>query len=262
MGLYPHIRLIEVEGPERRRERNLGRIARSFDRLETAWRTWLVSVSEELRKPVKALGERLEAIRAAPSPPDPAAFEDVIDDVRRLGELAEDLQAVALADLGRLPVKFCAVDPRAVIHNAIYSSNRRAQAAGVALLTGEMPQMTVPVKWDGARIDQLFTALIENSLRYTPPGGRIMLGLEGQRGAWRLTVDDSAPGVDIGLAQHLFEPFYRTATDPGESVTNSGLGLATAQAIVEAHHGRIEAGRSPLGGLRVTVTLPTAPPTA
>ena len=122
--------------------------------------------------------------------------------------------------------------------------------------------MTVPVKWDGARIEQLFTALIENSLRYTPAGGRIMLGLEGHRNAWRLIIDDSAPGVDTELAQRLFEPFYRSSTEPGESVMTSGLGLATAQAIVEAHHGRIEAGPSPIGGLRITVILPAAPPTA
>ncbi|PNB52745.1 two-component sensor histidine kinase, partial [Pseudomonas sp. FW305-130] len=80
--------------------------------------------------------------------------------------------------------------------------------------------------------------------------------------AWRLIIDASAPGVDVGLAQQLFEPFYRTTKLPGESVTTSGLGLATAQAIVEAHHGRIEAGPSPLGGLRVTVILPATPPTA
>jgi len=236
--------------------RNLGRIARSFERLETARRTWLVSVSEELRKPVLALADKLAA------PTDPESFDEVVEGVRRLGEMAEDLHAVALADLGRLPVKFSTVDPRALIHNAIWTSGKRAQAQRVTLEPGNLPQMTVPVQWDGARIEQLFTALIENSLRYTPAGGRIMLGLEGHRNAWRLIIDDSAPGVDTELAQRLFEPFYRSSTEPGESVMTSGLGLATAQAIVEAHHGRIEAGPSPIGGLRITVILPAAPPTA
>ena len=242
--------------------RNLGRIARSFERLETARRTWLVSVSEELRKPVVALGQKLDWISANAPPAHPESFEEVVEGVRRLGEMAEDLHAVALADLGRLPVTFNTVDPRALIHNAIWTSGKRAQAQRVTLEPGNLPQMTVPVKWDGARIEQLFTALIENSLRYTPAGGRIMLGLEGQRNAWRLIIDDSAPGVDTELAQRLFEPFYRSSTEPGESVMTSGLGLATAQAIVEAHHGRIEAGRSPIGGLRITVILPAAPPTA
>jgi two-component system sensor histidine kinase BaeS len=242
--------------------RNLGRIARSFDRLETARRTWLVSVSEELRKPVLALGQKLDWISTNAPPSDPESFEEVVEGVRRLGDMAEDLHAVALADLGRLPVKFATVDPRALIHNAIWTSGKRAQMQRVTLEPGNLPQATVPVKWDGARIEQLFTALIENSLRYTPAGGRIMLGLEGQRNAWRLIIDDSAPGVDIELAQQLFEPFYRSSADPGESVMTSGLGLATAQAIVEAHHGRIEAGRSPIGGLRIIVILPAAPPTA
>ena len=251
-------------GPDETRTtmRNLGRIARSFDRLETARRTWLVSVSEELRKPVHALAEKLDWINTNTPPTDPESFEEVVEGVRRLGEMAEDLHAVALADLGRLPVKFATVDPRALIHNAIWTSGKRAQAQRVTLEAGNLPQATVPVKWDGARIEQLFTALIENSLRYTPAGGKIILGLEGNRNAWRLIIDDSAPGVDIELAQQLFEPFYRSSAEPGESVTSSGLGLATAQAIVEAHHGRIEAGRSPIGGLRVTVILPAAPPTA
>lgn len=240
--------------------RNLGRVARRFERLESARRTWLVSVSEELRQPVEALSEKLAAAR--PHITGDEAFEDVLEDVKRLHELAADLNAVALADLGRLPVTFRTVDPVALIHNAIWAMSRRAKAQGVALESGTLPQSTVPVKWDGERIEQLFTALIDSSLRYTPPGGRIALGLEGNRSAWRLIIDDSAPGVDIQLAQQLFEPFYRSSTAPGESVTNSGLGLATAQAIVEAHHGRIEASRSPLGGLRVTVILPGGPPTA
>lgn len=242
--------------------RNLGRMARQFDRLESARRTWLVSVSEELRKPVHALGETLASIADGTTPDETRSFTDAVEGVRRLEAMAEDLHAVALADLGRLPVTFRTVDPVAIIHNAVYANARRATAQGVRLEPGSLPPTTVPVKWDGARIEQLFTALIESSLRYTPAGGRIALSLEGQRNAWRLIIDDSAPGVDVGLARQLFEPFYRTTTLPGESVTTSGLGLATAQAIVEAHHGRIEAGRSPLGGLRITVVLPAAPPTA
>ena len=242
--------------------RNLGRIARSFDRLENARRTWLVAIAEELRKPVAVLGDQLRAARDMGGKIPDDSFEAVDDNVQRLVEITADLQAVALADLGRLPVTFAQVDPCALIHNAIWSNKRRAQLAKVVLEPGEMPSTTVLVKWDGARIEQLFTALIENSLRYTPPGGRIRLGLEQRRNAWRLVIDDSAPGIDVDLAQRLFEPFYRATVAPGESVTSSGLGLATAQAIVEAHHGRIEAGTSPMGGLRVYVILPTIPPTA
>jgi two-component system sensor histidine kinase BaeS len=73
---------------------------------------------------------------------------------------------------------------------------------------------------------------------------------------------EQAPGIDVMLAQRLFEPFYRSSDNPEDSAAASGLGLATARAIVEAHHGRIEASRSPIGGLRVTVILPAEPPRA
>lgn len=242
--------------------RNLGRVARSFDRLETARRTWLVGIADELRKPVATLGDQLRAARDLDGTIPEGSFEILDDNVTRLVEITDDLQAVALADLGRLPVKFVQVDPCALIHNAIWTNKRRAQMAQVTLEAGKLPSTTVLVKWDGARIEQLFTALIENSLRFTPPRGKIQLGLEGRRNAWRLIIDDSAPGVDVELAQRLFEPFFRSSTLPQESITSSGLGLATAQAIVEAHHGRIEAGASPLGGLRVIVVLPANPPTA
>lgn len=239
--------------------RNLRRIANRFERIETARRTWLVMIAEELREPIASLGGHLgelqEALTAEPE------FKAAIEaDQNRLARMAEDLHAVALADLGRLPLRFADVDPRALIHNAIYSHAKRAEASGVRLETSNLPPYTILVKWDAERIEQLFGALIENSMRYVPRGGRIVLGLESQRDAWRLIVDDNAPGIDVQLAQQLFEPFYRA--NAKDTPGGSGLSLATARAIVEGHHGRIEASNSPIGGLRITVVLPASPPMA
>lgn len=241
--------------------RNLRRIASQFSRLETARRTWLVSIADELKRPAAELGTHVAKLHRLDPPLPEEAVAALEEDHRRLAQIADDLSAIALADLGRLPVTFAQVDPRALIHNAIYANKSRVQTHGVTLETSTLPGYTILVRWDGQRIEQLFGALIENSLRYTPRGGRIVLGLESSKDAWRLIIDDSAPGVDVMLAQRLFEPFYRSA-DRDEESAASGLGLATARAIVEAHHGRIEAGHSPLGGLRVTVVLPAEPPRA
>lgn len=239
--------------------RNLRRIANRFERIETARRTWLVMIAEELREPIASLGRHLselqEALTAEPE------FKAAIEaEQNRLARMAEDLHAVALADLGRLPLRFADVDPRALIHNTIWSHRTRAEAAGVRLETSNLPPYTILVKWDAERIEQLFGALIENSMRYVPGGGRIVLGLESQKDAWRLIVDDNAPGIDVELAQQLFEPFYRA--NAKDTPGGSGLSLATARAIVEGHHGRIEASNSPIGGLRITVVLPASPPMA
>lgn len=232
--------------------RNLARIADARERTERSRRTWLVAIAEEMRVPVEALVAAAEA----------EASEARLQPVVRLARIVEDLRAVALADLGRLPVVLAPTDPGALMRNAGFVAQPLADKAGVALeLTPGAASGGLP-RWDGAQIEQLLGALIEHSLRYTPRGGRILLGAEPRGGAWQLTVEDSAPGVDIDLAQQLFEPFYRAADLPEESLTHLSLAFATAQAIVEAHHGRIEASRSPLGGLRVAVVLPGEPPVA
>lgn len=241
--------------------RNLRRLASQFSRLETARRTWLVAIADELRQPTQNMGEHFIQLCTLEPPLDSALLGAIEADTHRLIHMAEDLSAVALADLGRLPVAFTPLDPRTLLHDAVQVHRHRAESQGVDLGTGPLPQDAIEVQWDGERIGQLFGALIDNSLRYTPPNGRILLGLEHARDAWRLVVDDSAPGVDVTLARQLFEPFYRSADRIGESAA-SGLGLATARAIVEAHHGRIDASHSPIGGLRVAIVLPASPPTA
>lgn len=242
--------------------RNLQRVAGHFNRLETARRTFLLSISDELKRPTEALGENYIALCEHQPSVHPDLLSAIEENTYQLIHIAEDLSAIALADLGRLPVSFADVDPRALIHNAIWGYKKRAASLGVSLETSTLPGYTILVKWDAARIEQLFGALIDNSLRYTPAGGRIVLGLESSRDAWRLIIDDSAPGVDIMLSQSLFDPFFRSPDRNESSDTASGLGLASARSIVEAHHGRIEASQSPIGGLRVTVILPAKPPTA
>ncbi len=242
--------------------RNLQFAASRFNRLENARRTWLVSISDELKQPAENFGEHFIALCAV-HPPLPAPLLDAIEeDARRLINLADDLDAVALADLGRFAVTPAETDARALVHNAVLNHQPRARALGVELLSDELPDDAILVEWDAPRIEQVTDALIENALRYTPPGGRILIGLEGARDAWRLIVDDSAPGIDIGLAQSLFDPFHRGADPASDTGSASALGLATARAIIEAHHGRVEASGSPLGGLRVTVVLPAKPPMA
>jgi two-component system sensor histidine kinase BaeS len=240
--------------------RNLERTASRFNRLENARRTWLTSISDELKHPAENFGEHFIALCAV-QPPLPVALLDAIEeDARRLINIADDLDAVALSDLGRFAVTPAETDARALVHNAVLDHQPRARGLGVELMAAELPDHSILVEWDAPRIAQVTDALIENALRYTPPGGRILIGLESARDAWRLIVDDSAPGVDLGLAQSLFDPFYRSADPSGIAGSASALGLATARAIIEAHHGRVEASSSPLGGLRVTVVLPAKAP--
>ena len=115
---------------------------------------------------------------------------------------------------------------------------------------------------DGALVDceapalrTLIGNLIDNAIRYTPPGGRVDVGVGRDEGFAWLEVADSGPGIPASERGRVLDRFYR---QPGQTETGSGLGLAIVKAIVERHAGRLVLDESEHGGLRVRVELPDA----
>lgn len=110
---------------------------------------------------------------------------------------------------------------------------------------------------DAARLHQVFVNLLENSLRYTQPGGMLQLQawVEGAPGSRELLIcfDDSAPCPAPQDLPRLFERFYRAEASRSRESGGSGLGLAICKSIVEAHGGQIAAAPSALGGLQVSL---------
>ncbi|MFP5392801.1 MAG: ATP-binding protein, partial [Gammaproteobacteria bacterium] len=100
--------------------------------------------------------------------------------------------------------------------------------------------------------------LLENALRYTTAPGRVVLGAH-SGAELAITLDDTAPGVADAALARLGERFYRVEASRSRAHGGSGLGLALCRRIVQAHRGRLAFGHSPLGGLRVTLTLPRQP---
>jgi signal transduction histidine kinase len=115
-----------------------------------------------------------------------------------------------------------------------------------------------PVFGDADRLRQLFRNLLENSVRYTDPGGRVRVAARRDGARVVVEFDDSAPGVPTDALPQLFERFYRVDASRSRANGGSGLGLAICRSIAAAHGGDIAAAPSPLGGLRVSVSLPAA----
>ena len=110
---------------------------------------------------------------------------------------------------------------------------------------------------DPVRLRQLLDNLFQNSLKYTADGGELAITLTRQKeGAWLLTVDDSAPGVPDDALPKLFDHLYRVESSRNRRTGGAGLGLAICQRIVEAHGGTLHAQHSPLGGVRIQISLP------
>jgi two-component system sensor histidine kinase BaeS len=238
--------------------RDVDAMAASLQQLEASRRRWMAELSHEMRTPLAVLRGEVEALVDGVRPRTEAAMRSLQEEVARVTRLVEDFHQLALSDLRALPCSFEPVQPAALLRDALARVQPRLDAAGLQLGLDEdgAPPLA---NWDAQRIGQLLSNLLENSLRYTDAPGRIALQLRQGGGEAVLCMDDSAPGVPAADHGRLFEPLYRADPSRSRRSGGSGLGLAICRAIARSHGGRIEAGSSPLGGLRVVVTLPLRP---
>jgi two-component system phosphate regulon sensor histidine kinase PhoR len=152
------------------------------------------------------------------------------------------------------------IDAVALVHGCVDKAAPRAAAAEVSLdmITDSTSLQAGPllIPGDVLRLSQVFENLIENAIKFTPPGGRVEVSVGPADGFVVVQVQDTGVGVAIGEQRHLFERLFRTRSAIAGQTPGAGLGLAIVHAIVTAHHGTI-AVTSVLGeGARFVVTLP------
>jgi two-component system sensor histidine kinase KdpD len=120
-----------------------------------------------------------------------------------------------------------------------------------------LPETLPMVLVDGLLVEQLLANLLENALKYTPPGSPIEISAVRVGDFVRVDVSDHGPGLEAGSQERVFEKFYRGKRDAQRN--GAGLGLAICRGVVEAHGGRIWAENRPEGGAQFSFTLPSAP---
>lgn len=236
--------------------RNVNHMAEGLQRLEGARRRWLADISHELRTPLAVLRGEIEALVDGVRPLRHEAVLSLRDEVLRLGKLVDDLHLLAMSDLQALPCQFEDNDAATLVDRLVRRFEPRARAAGLSLRLQGDTSGTLPVVWDGARIEQLLGNLLENSLRYTDKPGELVLTLRHSGERVTIELDDSAPGVPEADLPHLFEPLYSADAARSRQRGGSGLGLAICAAIARSHGGSTQARASRLGGLHVRVDLP------
>ncbi len=142
-----------------------------------------------------------------------------------------------------------------LFHEILQRFALRIEHAGLRLesVVHDTPIWT---KADSVRITQVLSNLLENSIRYTDQGGKILCTLKRNGALLELSIEDSAPGVPQGSHALLFDRLYRVDTARSRESGGSGLGLSICKVIVEAHGGRISASPSRLGGVGILIQLP------
>ena len=239
----------------------LAQLARDFNTLaatlaaaQEARRHWIADIAHELRTPLAVLRAEIESLQDGVRPLNQDSVASLGHETARLARLVEDLHTLSLSDLGALTYYREPVDLADVLRDAVSTRRREAEERGLALALDLEEDTTVLA--DETRLAQVFANLMQNSLRYTDPPGRIAVALK--REGDRVVVEwhDSAPGVTAEDLPRLTERLYRVEGSRSRAGGGSGLGLAIAQAIVEGHGGTLTATASPLGGLGIRLVFP------
>jgi two-component system sensor histidine kinase KdpD len=217
------------------------------------------SVSHDLRTPLASIKTSVTSLldedAAHGDEQRRELLKTVLEETDRLNRVVGNILDLAKARAGAIaPAK----EPTAVdeiVESVVHRMAGRLSEVRVRLaLRDDLPE----IRADPVQLDQVLTNLLENAVRFSPPGGEVLVAVAPWReGGVQVRVADEGPGVPPEERERVFEPFYRR--DDGRR-TGSGLGLAIARAIVTAHGGRIWIEGTPLGGAAAVFELPSGEP--
>jgi len=236
-------------------------MATDLGQIELSRSRMLGDLAHEMRTPITTLRAYLEAIAEGVEQPAAATLAMLGDQVARLARLSEDIALVTTAEEGRLTMRRTPLVVADLVSEVAAQAGSRFVAGGVDLDVRVSPvAATALVDADADRIAQVLTNLLDNALRHTPPGGHVHVTVDRLGATLRIVVADDGEGILAEHLAHVFDRFYRVDTARDRAHGGSGVGLAIAKAITEAHGGSIAAGsEGPDRGAVLTVSLPVAP---
>jgi signal transduction histidine kinase len=214
----------------------------SLQQQEELRRNMVNDVAHELRTPLTNLRASIEAIQDGLRAADPRVIDSLHDDVVLLQRLVDDLQTLALAEAGKLPLHVERVEVREELARFTEDPRVRLRVEG-------SPKMTV----DRVRLQQILSNLVRNALTHTQ--GAVVIGAAEHDGKVRITVEDEGAGIAAADLPHIFDRFYRADASRTRSTGGAGLGLAIARNLVELHGGTIAVESADGGGTKFTVII-------
>jgi two-component system sensor histidine kinase BaeS len=239
----------------------LGELAASFNQMSRdlasatqARRQMTADIAHDLRSPLSVIAGYAEALNDGKLPGTPETYTILHQETRHLSRLVEDLRTLSLADAGELTLTRLPTQAVRLLEQARLRQAVAAEQAGITLrVKASPPEASIFV--DPERMAQVLDNLILNAFRYTPEGGEVILSAVPVHEGVQINVSDTGSGIAAEDLPQIFNRFYRGDKSRQQN-GESGLGLAIARSIVEAHDGTITV-ESQLGkGTSFTVTLP------
>lgn len=235
------------------------RMADRLQAVESSRRQLFGDLAHEIRTPVSVLEAYLEAVEDGVKKLDQPTITVLREQTARLVRFSADVAALAQAEEAPATIAAGWVDVDEVVRSVTAAVADRYAAKGVTLTT----RVQGATLWaDRQRLAQVLSNLLDNALRHTSAGGHVRLSAERAANDVVFTVSDDGEGIAAQHLAHVFERFYRadSARDRGQG--GSGIGLAIAKALTEAHGGTITVSSPGLGaGTTFTVSIPGQPMT-
>ncbi|RZF66319.1 HAMP domain-containing protein [Sphingomonas populi] len=253
--------------PSRRDE--IGMLARALSDMSLALRAridaieaFAADVTHEMKNPLASLRSAVEGLANVRDPELQRQLLAIVrDDVHRLDRLITDISEASRLDaqLGR--AKFEPVDLGALIAGLIAQHTARGIEHDVVLRFDRPTGGALTVLGEGARLERVFENLIDNAISFSPEQGVIVISAVEDGDDLVIRVEDEGPGVPEESRETIFNRFHSFRPEDESFGKHSGLGLAIARTIVEAHHGTIhvESREDRLHGARFVVRLPLGP---
>ncbi|WP_433462968.1 ATP-binding protein [Spirillospora sp. CA-128828] len=228
-----------------------------LDRMERQRKAMVSDVSHELRTPLSNIRGWLEAAQDGVAELDPALTASLVEEATLLQHIVDDLQQLALADVGRLRLHPEPVDVADLVEQLATVYRAAAEAAELVLtveVTGR-PHLDA----DPVRLRQAVGNLLANAVRYTPAGGRVTLRAHADGDDVLIEVADTGPGIAPEHLPYVFDRFWRAEKSRSRQTGGSGLGLAIVRHLAEAHGGSAAVRGEPGRGATFVLRLPRSP---
>ena len=259
-------RAVEVPRlPERRDE--IGLLARALSDMTGALRTridavetFAADVAHEIKNPLASLRSALESLEKVKDDELRGELTRIAaHDVQRIDRLVTDIAEASRIDAELSRTQFDEVDLMTLAQALVRARSARGDANACEVRVEPQDAGPWVVPGDPARLERVLVNLLDNACSFSPPGGMVMLGVARHPEHIELTVTDEGPGIPLEARDKIFDRFHSLRPESEQFGSHSGLGLAIARTIAEAHDGSLTATDRPDGrpGACLVLELPT-----
>lgn len=213
-----------------------------LERADKQRRNLTADIAHELRTPLHIIQGNLEGVIDGVYKPNNEHINNTLDETKVLVRLVNDLQTLSLAETGQLPLHPTSFLLADLLNDLTSSFSSQASSLGIKLQTN-INDSSLNITADYDRLNQVLSNLISNALRHTPKDGNIIVSAESiiteEKRSVRISVKDTGSGISAEDLPFIFDRFWRADKSRSGRI-NSGLGLAIAKQLIEAHHGEIK----------------------